>query len=171
MHQPTITTTATSALNHSDYAALNHNHDSDYAALNHTHTTDEIIGLDVKIDEIEGDITDLEGAVGSIAGQLAMGGSYDASTGLVVTANLSEFTSGQPLPDYSTVPNTFVIVSVAGDNPEELGEGDWLVAGQSGWVPIKYGTAGVDDSDNIENVPDFDSIYAPIAHSHDDYRH
>ena len=147
-----------------DYAPADHNHEGDYAALNHTHTTDEIIGLDDKIDEIEDDITDLEGAVGSIAGQLAMGGSYDASTGLVVTANLSEFTSGQPLPDYSTVPNTFVIVSVAGDNPEELGEGDWLVAGQSGWVSIKYGTAGSVEWDNIQNVP---SEFPPEAHNHD----
>ena len=136
------------------------------ADAGHNHTTDEITGLDDKIDEIEGDITDLEGAVGSIAGQLAMGGSYDASTGLVVIANLSEFTAGQSLPDYSTVPNTFVIVSVAGNNPEELSEGDWLVAGQSGWVPIKYGTAGSVDWDNIQNVPDFDSIYAPISHGH-----
>ena len=150
-----------------DYASAGHNHDSDYAPIGHTHTTDEITGLDDKITEIEGDITDLEGAVGELTGQLAMGGSYNASTGLVVTANLSSFTAGQPLPDYSTVPNTFVIVVEAGNNPEALSEGDWLVAGQSGWVAIKYGTAGSVDWDNINNVPDFDLVYAPIDHTHE----
>ena len=146
-------------------ANTGHNHDSDYAPIDHAHTTDEITGLDDKISDLEGDITDLEGAVGELTGQLAMGGSYNASTGLVVTANLSSFTAGQPLPDYSAVPNTFVIVVEAGNNPEELGEGDWLVAGQSGWVAIKYGTAGSVDWDNITNVPDFDLIYAPIDHT------
>ena len=129
----------------------------------HTHTTDEITGLDGELAGIKDDINDLEGAVGGLAGQLAMGGSYDASTGLVVTANLSSFTAGQPLPDYSTVPNTFVIVSVAGNSPEELSEGDWLVAGSSGWVPIKYGTAGSVEWDNIQNVP---TEFPPEAHGH-----
>ena len=143
------------------------NADAGKADKDHTHTTDQITGLDDKITEIEGDVTDLEGAVGELTGQLALGGSYNASTGLVVTANLSSFTAGQPLPDHSTVPNTFVIVVEAGNNPEALGEGDWLVAGQSGWVAIKYGTAGSVDWDNISNVPDFDLVYAPIDHTHE----
>ena len=119
----------------------------------HTHPTSDVNGLDDALSQIEGDITDLEGAVGSLSGQLAMGGSYDAATGLVVTANLSGFEEGQPLPDYSTVQGTFVIVVVAGDNPEPLGEADWLVAGESGWVAIKYGSASLVDWDNISNVP------------------
>ena len=130
----------------------------------HNHITDDITGLDDELDEIKGDITDLEGAVGGLSGQLAMGGSYDASTGLVDKANLSGFEEGQPLPDYSTVSGTFVIVTVAGDNPETLGEADWLVAGDSGWVAIKYGTAGSVEWDNIQNVP---SEFPPEAHNHD----
>ena len=101
------------------------------------------------------DITDLEAAVGGVAGQLAFGGSYDANAGVIVKSNLSEFVEGQPLPDYSTVEGKFVIVAVAGDTPEELGEADWLVAGESGWVAIKYGTAGSVLWDNVVGAPDF----------------
>ena len=101
------------------------------------------------------DIADLEAAVGIAVGQLAFGGSYDASTGLVDRANLSSLEDGQPLPDSSTVLGTFVIVAVAGDNPEELTEADWLVAGDSDWVAIKYGTAGSVLWDNVVGAPDF----------------
>jgi hypothetical protein len=101
------------------------------------------------------DIADLEAALGVAVGQLAFGGSYDASTGLVAKANLSSLTEGQPLPDASTVLGTFVIVAVAGDNPEELAESDWLVAGDSAWVAIKYGSAGSVLWDNVVGAPDF----------------
>lgn len=137
------------------YPPEDHNHDSDYAAIDHKHPTSDVNGLDDALKDITQDITDLEGAVGSLAGQLAFGGSYNASTGLVVEANLSGYTKGQPLPDASTVLNTFVIVTVAGDDPEELNEGDWLVAGSSGWVAIKYGTVGLIEWDNIVNAPEF----------------
>ena len=101
------------------------------------------------------DITDLEAAVGGVAGQLAFAGSYDADAGVIVKSNLSEFVEGQPLPDYSTVEGKFVIVAVAGDTPEELGEGDWLVSGESGWVAVKYGTAGSVAWENVVGAPDF----------------
>ncbi|MCH1602101.1 MAG: tail fiber domain-containing protein [Luminiphilus sp.] len=101
------------------------------------------------------DIVDLEAAVGIAVGQLAFGGSYNASTGLIDKANLSSLEAGQPLPDSSTVVGTFVIVAVAGDNPEPLDEADWLVAGDSAWVAIKYGTAGSVLWDNVVGAPDF----------------
>ena len=129
----------------------------------HSHTTDQITGLDTELDGIKEDINDLEGAVGELTGQLAFGGSYNATTGKVITGNLSGFVSGSDLPDYSTVPNTFVIVAVSGDNPEELGEGDWLVAGSAGWVAIKYGTAGSVEWDNIVDRP---TEFPPSPHGH-----
>ena len=122
----------------------------------HTHDMGDVDGLEDKIDEIEG-------AIGELTGQLAFGGSYNASTGKVITGNLPEFVAGQPLPLASSVLNTFVIVAVSGDNPEELGEGDWLVAGQAGWVAVKYGTAGSVEWDNIVDKP---SEYPPEAHGH-----
>jgi hypothetical protein len=70
-------------------------------------------------------------------------------------ANLSSLEDGQPLPDSSTVLGTFVIVAVAGDNPEELAEADWLVAGDSAWVAIKYGSASSILWDNVVGAPDF----------------
>ena len=135
---------------------------TDYPPSSHDHSTDEITGLDTELEGIKDDVADLEGAVGTLTGQLAMGGSYSASTGLVVTPNLSGFTAGQPLPDPATVLNTFVIVSESGSTPEELSEGDWLVAGSSGWVPIKYGTSGVVDWGNITNKP---TEFPPEAHN------
>lgn len=151
-----------------EYPPESHDHDSVYSKLGHTHPTSDVIGLDAALGEITGDISDLEGAVGSLSGQLAFGGSYDASTGRVVKANLGGYEQGQALPDASTVLDTFVIVSIAGSNPEELNEGDWLVAGGSGWVPIKYGTAGTVDWSNIENAPDFDALYAEADHGHEE---
>ena len=130
---------------------------STYPPSLHTHPISQVDGLDNRLEGIDDSIGDLEGAVGSLATQLAFGGSYDASTGLVLKGNLSEFEANFPLPSHSTVPNTFVIVAKAGDNPTDLDEGDWLVAGELDWVPIKYGTAGAVDWDNIQNKPQFDN--------------
>lgn len=114
----------------------------------HEHEIADVDGLG---DQLE----DLEDAIEALQGQLALGASYNASTGLVVHAHKEGFTDGQPLPPYQDHEDVFVIVSVAGDNPVELDEGDWLVAGPLGWVPIKYGSSGVIDWNNIEGAPDF----------------
>lgn len=154
-----------------DYPPSSHGHawgeitgtPSEYPPEDHTHDQ-YALAKDLEDESkarVEGDaalaqdITDLEAAVGGVSGQLAFGGSYDANTGLIVKSNLSTFVEGQSLPDYSTVEGKFVIVAVAGDNPEELGEADWLVAGESGWVAIKYGTAGSVAWENVVGAPDF----------------
>lgn len=121
---------------------------SEFPPEPHTHSTTDVDGLDEQLKEIDETLEALQG-------QLALGASYDASTGLVVHAHKSGFEDGQPLPPYQDHEDTFVIVSVAGDNPVELFEGDWLVAGPLGWVPVKYGSSGVIDWNNIINAPDF----------------
>ena len=115
--------------------------------VGHTHEIEDVNGLDDQL-------SDIEASIGAISGQLALGASYDASTGLIVHGHITGFEDGQPLPPAADHQDVFVIVSVAGNNPEELSEGDWLVAVQSGWAPIKYGTAGTVDWDNIVNVPE-----------------
>ena len=154
-----------------DYPPSSHGHawgeitgtPSEYPPEDHTHDQ-YALAKDLEDESkarVEGDaalasdIADLEAAVGVVVGQLAFGGSYDASTGLVARANLSSLEEGQPLPDSSTVLGTFVIVAVAGDNPENLAASDWLVAGDSEWVAIKYGTAGSILWDNVVGAPDF----------------
>ena len=121
----------------------------------HTHEQSEINGLENALEGIDETLEEMEAAIGSLAGQLALGASYDASTGLIVHGHIPGFEDGQPLPAYADHQDVFVIVSVAGDKPEELSEGDWLVAGPTGWVPIKYGTAGSVEWSNVVNAPDF----------------
>lgn len=130
---------------------------STYPPSSHTHSTSQVTGLDSRLDGIDDSIGGLEGAVGSLATQLAFGGSYDAGTGLVIKGNLSQFEPNSPLPLHTDVPNTFVIVAKAGDNPIHLDEGDWLVAGDLDWVPINYGTAGAVEWENIQNKPQIDN--------------
>lgn len=121
---------------------------TEFPPSSHTHAIKDVDGL-------EDQLSDIESSIGAIAGQLALGASYDASTGLIVHGHIPGFEDGQPLPAYADHQDVFVIVSVAGSNPEELSEGDWLVAGPSGWLPIKYGTAGTVDWSNVNNAPEF----------------
>ena len=88
--------------------------------------------------DLADDIKDVEAGLGAVSGQIVFGGSYDPSTGLIVKSNLSDFEEGKPLPAYDTVKNRFVICTTDGTNPFDLKEGDWLVAGESGWIPINY---------------------------------
>ena len=121
----------------------------------HTHQQSDVNGLEQALGEIDTSLDDLEAAIATLTSQLALGGSYDASTGLIIHGHLEGFVDGQPLPPHGEQPDHFVIVAIAGDKPEDLSEGDWLVAGEDRWVPIKYGTAGTVDWGNIVNAPDF----------------
>ncbi len=88
--------------------------------------------------DLKQELEDIAGGIGSLAGQIVFGGTYSPNTGLIVKSNLSGFVDGDPLPDYSTVQGKFLICVEDGLNPVELKEGDWLVAGEAGWVPINY---------------------------------
>ena len=149
-------------LNKPDFDAL-------YAPIDHTHSMDDVDGLNDKVTEIEGGIADLEDELSALATSLAFGGSFTAVNGTIVTGAKEGITDGAAIPAASSQPNTFLICVAAGDNPETMVEGDWLVSNGSSWVAITYssGSAGSVDWNNVENKPDFDAIYAPIEHTHD----
>ena len=149
-------------LNKPDFDAL-------YAEINHTHDMDDVEGLNDKVTEIEGDISDLEDEIAALATSLAFGGSFTAVSGTIVTGAKDGIVDGAAIPAASTQPNTFLICVAAGDNPETMSEGDWLVSNGTSWVPVTYasGSAGSVDWSNVENKPDFDALYAPIDHTHD----
>lgn len=148
-------------LNKPDFDAL-------YADINHTHDMDDVDGLTDKVTEIEGSIEDLEDELAALATSLAFGGSFTAVTGTIVTGAKVGIDDGAAIPAASSQPNTFLICVEAGDNPETMAEGDWLVSNGTSWVAITYssGSAGAVDWDNVENKPDFDATYAPIDHTH-----
>ena len=143
--------------------------DSLYAEIDHTHEMADVDGLEEKVTEIEGDISDLQDDLAALATSLAFGGSFTAVNGTIVEGAKEGITNGAAIPAASTQPNTFLICVAAGDVPETMAEGDWLVSNGTDWVPIIYsaGSAGSVDWNNVENKPDFDATYAPIDHTHD----
>lgn len=143
--------------------------DSLYAAIDHTHEMSDIDGLEGKVTEIEGNISDLEDELTALATSLAFGGSFSASTGLIVEGAKEGINNGAAIPDASAQPSTFLICVEAGSNPETMTEGDWLVSNGTSWVPITYasGSAGSVDWNNVENKPDFDNLYAAKDHQHE----
>lgn len=149
-------------LNKPDFDAL-------YAPFDHNHEMDDVDGLNDKVTEIEGNISDLEDELAALATSLAFGGSFTATDGTIVEGAKEGITSGAAIPVASDHPNTFLICVAAGDTPETMAEGDWLVSNGTAWVPITYssGSAGSVDWSNVENKPDFDATYAPIDHTHD----
>ena len=149
-------------LNKPDFDAL-------YAAIDHTHDMADVDGLEDKVTEIEGNISDLEDELAALATSLAFGGSFSASTGLIVEGAKDGITDGGAIPAASSQPNTFLICVEGGNTPETMAEGDWLVSNGTSWVPVTYasGSAGSVDWSNVENKPDFDALYAPIDHTHD----
>lgn len=149
-------------LNKPDFDAL-------YAELNHTHDMTDIDGLEDKVAEIEGDISDLQDELAALATSLAFGGSFTAVNGTIVEGAKEGIVNGAAIPAASTQPNTFLICVAAGDIPETMAEGDWLVSNGTSWVPITYasGSAGSVDWNNVENKPDFDNLYAAKDHTHE----
>ena len=135
----------------------------------HTHEMDDITGLGEKLEDVDGAIEDLEDALAALSTTLAFGGSFSAATGKIVKGAKEGIVDGEAIPAASSQPNTFLICVDAGSNPAELNEGDWLVSDGSEWIPIAYssGSAGSVDWDNVQNKPDFDTIYAPIDHKHE----
>lgn len=140
-----------------------------YAPLDHTHDMADVDGLEDKFVEVDGNISDLQDELAALATSLAFGGSFTAVSGTIVEGAKEGITNGAAIPAASTQPNTFLICVAAGDVPETMAEGDWLVSNGTSWVPITYasGSAGSIDWNNIENKPDFDATYAPIDHTHD----
>lgn len=149
-------------LNKPDFDAL-------YAPIDHTHEMADVDGLEDKVTEIEGDISDLQDALTGLATSLAFGGSFTAVNGTIVEGAKEGITDGAAIPAASTQPNTFLICVAAGDVPETMAEGDWLVSNGTSWVPITYasGSTGSVDWNNIENKPDFDDLYAAKDHTHE----
>lgn len=149
-------------LNKPDFDAL-------YAAIDHTHEMSEIDGLEDKFVEVDDNISDLQDDLTALATSLAFGGSFSAADGTIVQGAKDGILSGAAIPSASSQPNTFLICVTSGDNPETMAEGDWLVSNGTSWVAVIYsaGSAGSVDWNNVENKPDFDTIYAPIDHTHD----
>ena len=149
-------------LNKPDFDAL-------YAAIDHTHEMSEIDGLEDKFVEVDGNISDLQDELQALATSLAFGGSFSAADGTIVNGAKEGIVDGAAIPAASSQPNTFLICVTAGDNPETMAEGDWLVSNGTSWVAITYssGSAGSVDWNNVENKPDFDATYAPIDHTHE----
>ena len=143
--------------------------DSLYAAIDHTHEMADVDGLEEKVTEIEGNVSDLQDDLAALATSLAFGGSFTAANGTIVEGAKEGITSGAAIPAASEQPNTFLICVAAGDNPETMGEGDWLVSNGTSWVAVTYasGSSGSVDWNNVENKPDFDATYALIDHTHD----
>ena len=146
------------------------NKPTEFPPESHFHSQSEITGLEADLNQIGADITDLEAQIAAIATTLAFGGSFDAATGNVIKGAKAGFEAGQPLPAASTQENTFVICANAGTyDGVDMQEGDWLVSNGITWVAITYssGSAGSVAWDNVQGKPDFDSLYAPISHSHE----
>jgi hypothetical protein len=134
----------------------------------HGHKQSEIDGLEEVFIDINSQITQINSEIGAIATTLAFGGSFSAATGKIVKGAKTGINDGDDIPLASNFENTFLICAAAGDNPETQQEGDWLVSNGTTWVPITYssGSAGSVDWGNIQNKPDFDSLYAPVSHNH-----
>jgi len=149
-------------LNKPDFDAL-------YAPIIHTHAMSEIDGLEDKFVEVDGNISDLQDELAALATSLAFGGSFSAADGTIVEGAKDGIVNGAAIPAASSQPNTFLICVTAGNNPEAMAEGDWLVSNGTAWVAVTYssGSAGSVDWNNVENKPDFDATYAPIDHTHD----
>jgi len=129
----------------------------------------DVDGLEDKFVEVDGNISDLQDELAALATSLAFGGSFTAVDGTIVEGAKEGITSGAAIPAASSQPNTFLICVAAGDNPETMAEGDWLVSNGTSWVAVTYssGSAGSVDWNNVENKPDFDATYAPIDHTHE----
>lgn len=140
-----------------------------YAAIDHTHEMADIDGLEDKVTEIEGDISDLQDDLTALATSLAFGGSFTAVNGTIVEGAKEGITDGAAIPAAADHSGTFLICVAAGDIPETMSEGDWLVSNGTSWVAVNYasGSAGSVDWNNVENKPDFDLLYAPIDHTHE----
>ena len=143
--------------------------DSLYSAIDHTHEMSDIDGLEGKVTEIEENISDLEDELTALATSLAFGGSFSASSGLIVEGAKEGINDGAAIPAASTQPSTFLICVEGGDTPSTMVEGDWLVSNGTAWVPVTYasGSAGSVDWNNVENKPDFDNLYAAKDHTHE----
>jgi len=143
--------------------------DSLYAAFDHTHEMADVDGLEDKFVEVDGNISDLQDELAALATSLAFGGSFTAVNGTIVEGAKEGIVSGQAIPAAADQPNTFLICVAAGDIPETMAEGDWLVSNGTSWVPITYasGSAGSVDWNNVENKPDFDNLYAAKDHTHE----
>ena len=143
--------------------------DNLYAAFDHTHDMADVDGLGDKFVEVEGDISDLQDELAALATSLAFGGSFTAVNGTIVEGAKEGITNGAAIPAAADHPSTFLICVAAGDVPETMAEGDWLVSNGTAWVPITYasGSAGSVDWSNVENKPDFDNLYAAKDHTHE----
>ena len=131
----------------------------------HTHTTDQITGLDSTLADIQSELTNLEGLIDATMDQLAFGGTWDAAQGKISDGVKQGINDGDPLPDPTAFPSTFLICVAAGDNPEAgMTEGDWLVSDGVKWHPVMYETAGGVAWDNILDKP---TEFPPSAHTHD----
>lgn len=135
----------------------------------HLHPQSDIIDLEADLTTINGSIVKLQNDVSAISTTLAFGGSFSAKSGTIIDGAKDGLTDGQVIPDASGFPNTFLICVEAGDTPENLVEGDWLVSNGTEWVPINYvsGSAGSVDWGNVQGKPDFDALYADIDHKHE----
>ena len=73
----------------------------------------------------------------------------------------------RPAPAASTQPNTFLICVAAGDVPETMAEGDWLVStARIGCYHLPVGST-VRRLEQCREQAHFDATYAPIDHTHD----
>lgn len=135
----------------------------------HNHKQSEIDGLTDALNTININISEIESEIGAIATTLAFGGSFSASTGLIIKSAKENVVAGQPIPDAGDLENTFLICAQKGDKPVDMQEGDWLVSNGTSWVPITYssGSAGSVAWENVQGKPDFDSLYADIDHKHE----
>jgi len=150
----------------------------------HTHIYQEVNNgsgqtLDVKLDELDRLISDLQDEVGSLQGNLVFGGTVNASTqtitGVTQAATDAGFSTGnlpKPPPDGSE--GIYFIIEVGGDldgivksgaTRSVFNSGDWLVSeGSAGWQGIKFDATISITWDEIGNKP---TEFPPEDHNHE----
>lgn len=148
------------------------NKPTEFPPEDHTHDQSEIDGLELALQNINSEIININNDISAIATTLAFGGSFSASTGLIVKSAKDGVVAGQPIPDASALENTFLICMQAGSTQVDMQEGDWLVSNGTDWVPITYssGSAGSVAWENVQGKPDFDALYAPTTVGLNKYR-
>ena len=133
---------------------------------NHTHPIADVEDLQDQLDAINN-------ALSTITTNLVFGGSYDLENDLVLRSTKEDegLLEGQPLPADGVIFDTFMILVSGGTmKGETLARGDWIVADGTGtWIPIPYSIAESIDWGNIQGLPDFDALYAPLVHDHPQY--
>jgi len=138
---------------------------------NYTEINDGAGGtLNVKLDDIDAILLDMQADIAALEGNLAFGGTVDMTTDTITSLTDASTDKGFALGNIPTPPPTgsesiYFIVEKGGDfGGEEYNSGDWLVSqGDSGWSSVNFDATVTVTWDEIGGKP---TEFPPEAHTH-----